>query len=161
MPLRSYQELVAWQKSMAFVTDVYRCTQQFPKDEIYGLTSQIRRAAVSIPSNVAEGQGRLTRGEFKQFLGYAKGSVFEVETQLLIAHDLGYMDARELQALLDRIREVGRIISGLLSSLGASRTSHYALAALLQVQRRRIHAVTQPCWAWPIWKHVPEMRIAF
>jgi len=60
MPLRSYQELVAWQKSMTLVADIYRCTQHFPKDEIYGLSSQIRRAAISIPSNIAEGQGRLT-----------------------------------------------------------------------------------------------------
>ena len=124
MRLRSYQDLVGWQKSMALVTEVYRHTKDFPPNEIYGLTSQLRRAAVSIPSNIAEGQGRLSPGEFKQFLGHAKGSVFEVETQLLIARDLGYLSDQAAQGLLDRVQEVGRILSGLLNSLGHSRTSH-------------------------------------
>ena len=124
MRLRSYQDLVGWQKSMALVTEVYRYTKDFPPNEIYGLTSQLRRAAVSIPSNIAEGQGRLSPGEFKQFLGHAKGSVFEVETQLLIARDLGYLSDQAAQGLLDRVQEVGRILSGLLNSLGHSRTSH-------------------------------------
>jgi len=124
MRLQSYQELIGWKKSMALVTEIYRHTQDFPKDEIYGLTSQLRRAAVSIPSNIAEGQGRLSRGEFRQFLGHAKGSVFEVETQLLIARDLGYLSDQTTLDLLGRVQEVGRILSGLLSSLGHSRTSH-------------------------------------
>jgi four helix bundle protein len=124
MRLRSYQDLVGWQKSMALVSEVYRHTKDFPPNEIYGLTSQLRRAAVSIPSNIAEGQGRLSPGEFKQFLGHAKGSVFEVETQLLIARDLGYLNDQAAQGLLDRVQEVGRILSGLLNSLGYSRTSH-------------------------------------
>jgi four helix bundle protein len=109
---------------MALVSEVYRHTKDFPPNEIYGLTSQLRRAAVSIPSNIAEGQGRLSPGEFKQFLGHAKGSVFEVETQLLIARDLGYLNDQAAQGLLDRVQEVGRILSGLLNSLGYSRTSH-------------------------------------
>jgi four helix bundle protein len=124
MPLRSYQELIGWKKSMALVGGIYRCTQCFPKEEVYGLTSQIRRAAVSIPSNIAEGQGRLSRGEFKQFLGHARGSVFEVETQLLIARDLGYLSEEAAQTLLERVKEVGRILSGLLSSLDHNRTDH-------------------------------------
>ncbi len=124
MRLRSYQDLVGWQKSMALVTEVYRHTKDFPPNEIYGLISQLRRAAVSTPSNIAEGQGRLSPGEFKQFLGHAKGSVFEVETQLLIARDLGYLSDQAAQGLLDRVQEVGRILSGLLNSLGHSRTSH-------------------------------------
>lgn len=109
---------------MALVSGVYLCIQSFPRDEMFGLTSQIRRAAVSIPSNIAEGQGRLTRGEFKQFLGYAKGSAFELETQLLIAHDLGYLSDQRLKGLVGGIHEVGRILSGLLNSLGHARTSH-------------------------------------
>lgn len=109
---------------MALVSDVYRCTQCFPKEEIYGLTSQIRRAAVSVPSNIAEGQGRLTRGEFKQFLGHARGSVFELETQVSIARDLGFLDEKTTNNLLERIREIGRILSGLLNSLEVVRTSH-------------------------------------
>jgi four helix bundle protein len=124
MALRSYQELVAWEKSMALVSDIYRCTQGFPKEEIYGLTSQIRRAAVSVPSNIAEGRGRLTRGEFQQFLGHARGSVFELETQVSIARDLGFLDEKSTKNLLERISEVGRILSGLLNSLEAVRTSH-------------------------------------
>jgi len=124
MALRSYQELVAWKKSMALVSDTYRCTQGLPKEEIYGLTSQIRRAAVSVPSNIAEGQGRLTRVEFKQFLGHARGSVFELETQVSIARDLGFLDERATKNLLERIREVGCILSGMLTSLEVVRTSH-------------------------------------
>ena len=84
---------------------------------MYGLTSQIRRAAISIPSNIAEGQGRHSRGEFKQFLGHARGSVFELESQIIIARNLGYLDEESAQALLSRITEVGRVINGLLSSL--------------------------------------------
>jgi len=71
--VRSWRELICWQKDIELVTEVYHLTQKFPKEEIYGLTSQIRRAAVSIPNNIAEGQGRLSRGEFKQFLGHARG----------------------------------------------------------------------------------------
>lgn len=124
MPARSYQDLIGWKKGMALVSGIYRCTQSFPKEEIYGLTSQLRCAAVSIPSNIAEGQGRLSRGEFKQFLGHAKGSVFEVETQLLIARDLGYLSDATTKGLVDQVKEVGRILSGLLSSLDRERTSH-------------------------------------
>ena len=83
---QDFRDLVVWQKAIAFVTEVYRATQSFPNEEKFGLTSQLRRASVSIPSNIAEGQGRLTRGEFGQFLGHAKGSICEVETQLIIAH---------------------------------------------------------------------------
>ena len=123
MPLRQYQELIGWQKSRALVGKIYRHTQSFPSNEIYGLTSQLRRAAVSIPSNIAEGQGRLTRGELKQFLGHARGSAFEVETQLLIAEDLGYLDRQSTERLLRQVQEVGRILSGLLASLNRVRTS--------------------------------------
>jgi len=124
MPLRQYQELIGWKKSRALVAEIYRHTQSFPKDEMYGLTGQLRRAAVSIPSNIAEGQGRLTRGEFKQFLGHPRGSTFEVETQLLIAEDLGYLERESTQRLLDQVQEVGRILNALLASLDRVRTSH-------------------------------------
>ena len=117
MGLRSYQELVGWQKAIQLVTEIYRATQGFPKQEIYGLTSQIRRAAVSIPSNIAEGQGRISRGEFRQFLGHARGSTFELESQVLIARNLAYLNDKDTDFLLERIREVGRILNGLLTSL--------------------------------------------
>lgn len=115
MPKRNYRDLIVWQKAMEMVTEIYRVTLAFPREEIYGLTSQIRRAAVSIPSNIAEGQGRLTRGEFRQFLGQAKGSLAELETQTLIAQKLGYI--RDSSPLLDRISEVARLLNALLNSL--------------------------------------------
>jgi four helix bundle protein len=115
--VQSYRDLVVWKKSMALVLDIYHCTQTFPKIETYGLTSQLRRAVVSIPSNIAEGQARLSSGEFKQFLGNARGSLVEVETQILIAQDLGYLEQRESEKLLAVTAEVGRILNGLLASL--------------------------------------------
>ncbi|MFZ0861996.1 MAG: four helix bundle protein [Candidatus Sulfotelmatobacter sp.] len=94
---RSYRELLVWQKAKTLSVEIYRTTEQFPRAETYGLTSQLRRAAVSVPSNIAEGQGRLTRGEFLHFLGQARGSLLELDTQLAIALDLNYLkpDAHE------------------------------------------------------------------
>ena len=112
---QDFRSLVVWQKAIAFVTELYRATQSFPNEERFGLTSQLRRASVSIPSNIAEGQGRLTRGEFRQFLGHAKGSICEVETQLTIAHNLVYLN--ELAVLLEKLHEVARLLNGLLNSL--------------------------------------------
>jgi len=99
--------------------NAYRCTQAFPKSETYGLTSQLRRAAVSVPSNIAEGQARLSTGGFKQVLGNARGSLAEVETQILIARELGYMDQNQGHCLLGDAAEVGRILNGLLASLSS------------------------------------------
>lgn len=113
----SYRDLVAWQKAVDLVAEVYRITRSFPKDEIYGLTSQLRRAAVSIPSNIAEGQGRLSKGEFRQFLGQARGSVLEVETQAIIARRLGFLEDAAAENVLSRSAEVNRILNGLLESL--------------------------------------------
>jgi four helix bundle protein len=87
----SYKDLIVWQKAVAMVTDVYRATRTFPKDETFGLSSQLRRSAVSVASNIAEGQGRLSKGEFRQFLGQARGSLIEMETQVLIGAILGYV----------------------------------------------------------------------
>ena len=115
--IQSYRDLIVWKKSMAFVLEVYRRTQAFPKIETYGLTSQLRRAAVSVPSNIAEGQARRTTGEFKQFLGNARGSLVEVETQILIAHDLGYLEHDQTETLLEAAAEIGRMLNGLLSAL--------------------------------------------
>jgi len=115
--LKHYQQLIAWQKAIALVTEIYSATKSFPRDEIYGLTSQLRRAAVSVPSNIAEGQGRATRGEFVQFLCHARGSLFEVETQIIIASNLHYIALEARDVLLDRITELGRILNGLVASL--------------------------------------------
>jgi four helix bundle protein len=114
---RSYKDLVAWQRAMELVTATYRATAGFPKDELFGLTSQLRRAAVSIPSNIAEGQGRLSEKEFRHFLGQARGSLMEVETQLQIATNLGYLLKEQTSTLLKSCGEVGRILNGLLASV--------------------------------------------
>jgi len=116
-PVRSYRDLVAWQKAMDLVTEIYRVSREFPREEIFALTNQLRRAAVSIPSNIAEGQGKSSRKEFLYFLGNAKGSLFEVETQILIARNLGYIVEEDLDPLLNLSAEVGRILNGLLASL--------------------------------------------
>ena len=112
---KDFKQLIVWQKAMEMVTQIYKETRAFPKEEIYGLTSQIRRSAVSIPSNIAEGQGRHTKGEFVQFLGIAKGSLCEFETQILIAQNLEYLPA--ISSILETVSEVGRLLNGLLNSL--------------------------------------------
>jgi four helix bundle protein len=114
---RSYRDLFAWQKARVLVANVYRVTQSFPRDEIYGLTSQLRRAAVSIVSNIAEGQGRLTPGEFSHFLGLARGSLLELDTQVTIASDLKYLRADEYQALGREIYQVLGVLNRLIDSL--------------------------------------------
>ena len=96
---RSYRELLVWQKAKALAVHSYTFSERFPRAETYGLTSQIRRAAVSVASNIAEGQGRLTRGEFLHFLGQARGSLLELDTQLEIALDLNYLDAEQQQKI--------------------------------------------------------------
>jgi four helix bundle protein len=118
--VRAYKDLVAWQKSMDLVTAVYRASQGFPKEEIFGLVSQTRRAAVSVPSNIAEGHARTSKKEFQYFLSNARGSLAELETQLTIAHQLAYIDEAGITQLLDRLGEVGRILNGLLASLKRS-----------------------------------------
>lgn len=116
----SYRDLVAWQKGMKLVTEVYRLTQNFPKAETYGLAGQLRRAAVSIPSNIAEGQAHFSRRDFRRFLRQARGSLAEVETQLLIAEDLGYLPNSQVTAILQNIAELGRVLNGLISSISVA-----------------------------------------
>ncbi|MBM4275488.1 MAG: four helix bundle protein [Deltaproteobacteria bacterium] len=115
--VKSYRDPLAWQKAMDLVTEIYRLTGDFPKEEVFGLTSQLRRAAVSIPSNIAEGQGRSSKGEFQYFLGQARGSLAEVETQIIIGQNLGYLTENDANQLLLITSEVGRILNGLLSAL--------------------------------------------
>lgn len=114
---QSYRELIAWQKAMDFVLDVYRSTKTFPRDEIYVLASQLRRAAIAVPTNIAEGQARYSPSEFHSFLGRARGSLVEAETQVLIAQSLGYISPEQGQQLLDKAAELGRIMNGLAASI--------------------------------------------
>jgi four helix bundle protein len=117
MAVLHYRELFAWQKAMDLVVDVYRLTRSFPREELYGLTNQVRRAAVSIPSNIAEGQGRGIGQAFAHHLRIANGSLQELETQVLIAERLGYTGEGVVGPLMDKSAEVGRVIGGLLRSL--------------------------------------------
>jgi four helix bundle protein len=114
---QSYRELIAWQKAMQFVTEVYRATRTFPREETYGLASQLRRAAVSVPSNVAEGQARFSPREFHHFLSHARGSLVEIETQLMIAQTLSYLSREETERLLEHAAELGRVLNGLIASI--------------------------------------------
>jgi four helix bundle protein len=118
--MQSYKELLVWQQAMELVSAIYRATKLFPREEPYGLTSQLRRSAVSVPSNIAEGQGRATRGEFIQFLCHARGSLFEVETQLILAGQLGYLQAGDSGVLLQKMTRVAQLLNGLISSLRPS-----------------------------------------
>src|SRR3712207_3907813 len=117
MHLKSYRDLEVWQKAMDLVVGCYRMTEQFPKTELYGLTSQLQRAAVSIPANIAEGQGRSHTREFLNHLSVAYGSLMEVETHLEIAARLEYLDQAALNRLLDQTGEIGRMLNGLMQAL--------------------------------------------
>jgi four helix bundle protein len=117
---KNYRDLIVWQKGIALVVEVYKFTRSFPKEELYCLTSQMRRAAISIPSNIAEGQGRRTKKEFANFLSIAHGSLREIETQLMIAQQLGYLSATCLESTLSRCGEIGRLLNGLSNSLTTS-----------------------------------------
>ncbi|MCE5269169.1 MAG: four helix bundle protein [Planctomycetaceae bacterium] len=117
MAVQHYRQLIAWQKAMDLVEAVYRTTNSFPKTEVYGLASQLQRAAVSVPSNIAEGQGRSTTRDFLHFLSIAQGSLMEVETQATIAKRLGYIEEPVESSLLEAAAEVGRLLNGLCNSL--------------------------------------------
>jgi four helix bundle protein len=113
----TYKDLEVWQCAMALVLEVYRSTAKFPREEMFGLTAQLRRAGVSVASNIAEGKGRFSDRELNQFLGVARGSVFEIETQVAIARDLGFLSEPQGLDLLRRCGEVGRLLNGLIRSV--------------------------------------------
>ena len=117
MAVQTYRDLLVWQRGMDLAVDVYRLTRLFPPDELYGLTSQVRRSSVSVPSNVAEGQGRGIGAEFAHHLRIAQGSLQEVETQLLLAERLGYLRQADLMPVMDLAGEVGRLNRGLQKTL--------------------------------------------
>lgn len=113
----SFRDLVVWQRAIDLTTEIYRLTEEFPKSELYGLCSQLRRASVSVASNIAEGAGRGTKREFRQFLLTARGSICEVYTQLTIAGNLGFADRGRLQRIETIANEVGRMLNRLLQSI--------------------------------------------
>jgi four helix bundle protein len=119
MASRNYSDLIVWQRAMDFVEAIYRATKGFPVDERYGLTSQMRRAAISIPSNIAEGQGRGGMVGMVRFLRIAYGSLREVETQVILAGRLSYLEASTERSLLDCASEIGRLLNGLMKSKSA------------------------------------------
>lgn len=114
---QSHRELKVWQVSMGLVETVYRLSGGWPNHELYGLVSQTRRATVSVPANIAEGAGRRSTGEFIQFVGIARGSLAEVETLIVLAGRLGYLEKQSMEHLLADIAEIGRMLTGLMQSL--------------------------------------------
>ena len=114
---KHYKDLVAWQKAMELVELVYVATGEFPKHEIYGLANQMRRAAVSVPSNIAEGKAHYSNRDFVRFLRHARGSLAEIETQILIAERRRYLTPATTAKLAQQLDELGRILSGLINSL--------------------------------------------
>ncbi len=117
--IKSFKDLEIWQRSISLVEEVYNITKNFPKEETYGLISQIRRAAVSIPSNIAEGFGRFHNNEYKQFLFISLGSCAELSTQLIIAKRLGYVKNDKSDILLDEIEQISKMTMSLIKKLNA------------------------------------------
>jgi len=117
MSVRTYRDLEVWQQAMELVTQVYRCTQRFPREEVYGLTNQVRRAAVSVPSNIAEGQGRRTTREFLHHLSIARGSLAEVDTQVEIAERLGFLTSEQADDVGQVLTSVAKLTNALIAAL--------------------------------------------
>jgi four helix bundle protein len=114
---KSYRDLEVWQKAMRLVKRIYQVTQKFPSDERSGLTNQLRRAAVSVPSNLAEGHARFGAGEFSRFISITMGSVAELETQILLSNDLGYINSVLAKELLAELDSIGKMLRGLAKSI--------------------------------------------
>jgi four helix bundle protein len=120
--IKTYRDLVVWQKSMTIVTEIYKLSQSFPKNEAYGLTSQMRRCAVSIPSNIAEGYGRNSSSDYVRFLRVAAGSLYELQTQIEIACNLEYLKKTDFAKLYESSREIERMLSSLSRKLNGKQT---------------------------------------
>ena len=120
MKIKSYKDLNIWKRSIELVEDIYRLTKSFPKEELYGLTSQMRRAAVSIPSNIAEGFTRFHNKEYRQFLYIALGSCSELSTQIIIASRLKYFDNNKMEQLLDEIDEICKMTMNLIKKINSN-----------------------------------------
>jgi four helix bundle protein len=115
--MQDYTKLKVWQKSIDFVSQLYVATKLFPSSELYGLTNQMRRAAISISSNIAEGSGRKSKSDFARFLDIALGSAFEMECQILIAYNLGYLDEEKYKTFYDDINQIKKMLSSLINSV--------------------------------------------
>jgi four helix bundle protein len=115
--VKSFRDLQVWQRSIQLSVSVYRLTKDFPREEIYGMTNQMRRASVSVASNIAEGHGRMSTGEYRQFLGMARGSNSELQTQLEIARALGFGNSKVIEEVEGLSFEVGKMISGVLNAI--------------------------------------------
>jgi len=113
----NYKELIVWQKSVDLVTDIYSCTKNFPKEELYSLTSQIRRSSISIPSNIAEGHSRRSQIDYLQFLKIARGSCAEFETQVIIAKNLNYLNINDFDYLSKKSEEIAKMLNALITKL--------------------------------------------
>jgi len=122
MTIQSYRDLLVWQKAMQVVVECYRLSDLFPKTETYGLASQLRRAAVSVPANIAEGHGREHLGDYLHHLSIANGSLMEVETHLLLAEKLSFLESQQINQTLTATAEIGRMLAGLTRSLKNKRT---------------------------------------
>jgi len=120
--VRSYRELMVWQKSYALALAVYQATRAFPRSELFGLTSQLRRASVSVPANIAEGYCRRSRPDYLRFLSISQGSIGEIDTLLSLARDLSYLDAATGQQLAGVVDEIGKMLTRLTQNLRASRS---------------------------------------
>ena len=120
MSFTSYKELTVWQKSMDLTEEIYRLVKKLPKEETYALSDQMRRAAVSVPSNIAEGHGRQTEKEFKSFLSIARGSCYEIETQLLICVRQKYLSDPETKPVFDLLSEISRMLTALILRLSSN-----------------------------------------
>lgn len=122
--IRGFKDLIVWQRSVALAVEIYRITKEFPREEIYGITSQIRRASVSIPSNLAEGHARNTKLQFASFIDIALGSAAELETQLTISLQIGYLKQADYDKLVSELTEITRMLYGLLNRVQPDRHLH-------------------------------------
>ena len=120
MAVRDFKDLLAWQQAMSLCKHIYGLAAKLPADERFGLCSQMRRSAVSVPSNIAEGHGRRSRGEYLQFIGHARGSLGELETQVLLCREIGMVTIEEATPVLNHVQELKRILDGLRNALAPS-----------------------------------------
>ncbi|MBK9509346.1 MAG: four helix bundle protein [Cytophagaceae bacterium] len=117
--MKSYRELLIWQKSILVVTNIYKLTRDFPKEELFGITSQMRRCAISIPSNIVEGFGRKSQGDFKRFLNISLGSIYELQTQIEISQNLEYLNTENYKYLMESCVELEKMMNSLVSKIKA------------------------------------------